>query len=283
MYAEFYRNVAAYMLGQALSGGSGDASVGVVSVNWDPLLEDSLLWCIREMRVSDQLGVDYCCPVSVLDGSGSCSPLTPSVMGPGSVRFAKLHGSANWLSCPLCKRMFTGLGSDENVWRLYVLPRECPACQKLWQRSAVRHSTAAPRLEPFFVTPTFVKVFDDPHIRLTWHNAFAELSEADEVVFIGYSLPDADYHVRTLLRRAIHPDARITVVLTSGDEKKRNTPNFLRRFLPAERYRTFFGKERPVFDLSGVEGYFGRVMGSTSLRRRLAGIRRTLQSRHFPS
>lgn len=40
-------------------------------------------------------------------------------------------------------------------------------------------------------TPTFVKRFDNPHLQMTWHNAFIELVEADKVVFIGYSLPGA--------------------------------------------------------------------------------------------
>jgi len=276
--AEFYRSVAAFMLRSALSGAPVDGTVSIVSLNWDSLMEDSLVWCVRELAGRDLAGVEYCCPLSSLTGKAWSYGPPSSTSGSGTIKVAKLHGSTNWLSCPMCKRLFTGLGSDQDVWRLYVRPRKCPHCMKLWLDPSVVRGEA-PELEPFFVTPTFAKVFDNPHIQLIWHTAFVELSEADEVVFIGYSLPDADYHVRTLLRRAIRRDARITVVLTQGDETRRNTPKNLRRFLPAERYRVFFGSDRPIFELSGVEGYFNRVMGSASLRQRLAGMRRTLRGR----
>lgn len=75
-----------------------------------------------------------------------------------------------------------------------------------------------PILEPFLITPTFTKVFDNTHIQMIWHNAHVELSEADKIVFIGYSFPEADYHFRTLLRKAVNPNVSIEVVLTRNDK-----------------------------------------------------------------
>ena len=46
------------------------------------------------------------------------------------------------------------------------------------------------------------------------NNAFIELREATEVRFVGYSRPDADYHFRALLLRAIRPTTRIRVFLS---------------------------------------------------------------------
>jgi hypothetical protein len=118
-----------------------------------------------------------------------------------------------------------------------------------------------------------VKVFDNAHIQMIWHNAYVELAEATEVVFIGYSLPEADYHLRTLLRRAINPDASIVVVLTKHDRPHKNTDDRLRRFLASSRYKGFFGEKRVKFNYSGTQGYFEEVLDIRSLRSQLKGLR----------
>lgn len=41
------------------------------------------------------------------------------------------------------------------------------------------------------------------HLRMVWHNAFRELSEATNVVIAGYSLPDVDFEFRYLLLKAL--------------------------------------------------------------------------------
>ena len=274
---EFYRQVAGHVLERRIAAGQSADPVSVVSLNWDCLLEDSIVSCVREIAGTEHIDVDYRCFTRKLTESTLHTPSQhQQARGMFNVKVAKLHGSVSWLICPLCKRLFTGLGSLETPWELYVRPRQCPSCAERWPRSTVAATADQPRLEPFIVTPTFLKVFDSAHIRAIWDSAYVDLAEATEVVFIGYSLPDADYHVRTLLRRAISPNAQVRVVLTERDEAKRNTPRHLRAYLAAERYRTFFGPERPTFIFSGVEGYFGQLTSRTSLRRRLARVRRLI-------
>ena len=275
--AGFYRSAAAHLVHRRIAAGQHADPFSIVSLNWDCLLEDSIYWCVRELGEPQRVDVDYCCYTTKL--TETCTH-TPSVLqkatGLFNVKVMKLHGSANWLVCPNCNRLFTGLGADESVWELYVLPRACPECEKLLADRPGAPEKGEPRLEPFFVTPTFVKVFDNPHIRMTWHNAYMDLAEAREVVFIGYSLPEADYHVRTLLRRAIRPDARIVVVLTGKDDHSKSTPKHLRRFFPVNRYRSFFGPDRPTFVTSGVRGYFEQVAGITELPERIDAVQRLL-------
>jgi len=81
-------------------------------------------------------------------------------------------------------------------------------------------------------------------INMTWHNAYLNLIQAKKIIFIGYSLPDADYHFRTLLRRAINPDAKIVVVLSKNDKPKRKTSSNMLRFFAKTRYQEFFGTDR---------------------------------------
>lgn len=275
--ADFYRSVAAYLLERRAVAGQESDPFSIVSLNWDCLLENTIYSCIEQMDAYGKADVDYCCYTTPL--SKSC-PHTPSLLqkakGLLNLKIMKLHGSANWLLCPNCNRLYTGVGSPEEVWGQYVAPHPCPTCRKFLSVRTTRSPDSLPQLEPFFITPTFVKVFDNAHIQMTWHNAYMDLAEATEVVFIGYSFPRADYHVRTLLRRAIQPHASIVVVLTRGDEPNRNTPKRVRRYFATTRFREFFGPERVSFELGGVGTYFRRAMGRKKLSDRLTLVRQML-------
>jgi hypothetical protein len=132
---------------------------------------------------------------------------------------------------------------------LYVTPRASPF-MKAYPGGLVARSASF--LEPYIITPTFTKVFDLPHIQTTWHNAFVELREAEEVVFVGYSLPDADYHLRALLIRAIRPKTTIRVILSRSDDPSNYSSHLERSTLPEGRYRRLFG-DTVIFDYNGVE------------------------------
>jgi hypothetical protein len=84
-------------------------------------------------------------------------------------------------------------------------------------------------------------------ISLNW-DAGVELMEALRLVFIGYSLPHADFEFRHLLSRMVHRDATIDVVLFEGpsdDEKRRYKAE-------KDRYRQFFGSRKLRFHSTGV-------------------------------
>jgi hypothetical protein len=42
----------------------------------------------------------------------------------------------------------------------------------------------------------------DFHLQQVWHEACLELTRCERVIFCGYSLPDADIHIKYLLKRA---------------------------------------------------------------------------------
>jgi hypothetical protein len=84
-----------------------------------------------------------------------------------------------------------------------------------------------------------------------WQNAGVELMEAKRLVFVGYSLPNADFEFRQLLSRMVHQDALVEVVLYEG-----SSDNDKRRFrAEQDRYRQFFGKRDLRFFSTGVVDY----------------------------
>jgi len=270
-WRRFYSSVVANWVVRRIAAGQETDCFSIISLNWDCLVEDMLYHCLREAGLVGAIDADFCCYTSPL--SAEC-PHVPSVLqkakGLFNIKIMKLHGSANWLLCPNCNRLYTNVGADDDEWSQYVFPQDCPECQRVLPAADPEEPGKNPELEPFFITPTYLKEFDNPHIQMIWHNAHMALAEADEIVFIGYSLPEADYHVRTLLRRAIGKDTPITAVLTLADEPKRGDRSALRNHFPAVRYRTFFGESRVSIRTCGMKGYFSGKINRKQAMKRLA-------------
>ena len=123
------------------------------------------------------------------------------------------------------------------------------------------------------ITPTFLKSLDNLSIKNIWHNAYIELSEANKIVFIGYSFPEADFEMRCLLKKAINNGTIIEVVLHSSDNpsiyydkfiskgfnEKEATQLVNKMQLPENRYKSFFGEANVVFNYDGFSDYVNKM------------------------
>ena len=114
-----------------------------------------------------------------------------------------------------------------------------------------------------------MQIFDLPQIQTSWHNAYVELREASEVVFIGYSLPDADHKVRTLLRRAIRSSAKIRVILAPSDglERRRGYST------AAQRYREVFSRKQLKIEYGGAEALIEKIASKVDYGRTMENLR----------
>jgi len=276
--ASMYVRFAEWLIGERVTAGLEGDPISVVSLNWDSLLEDSLYRVIHRLRALRRVDVDYCVYTTPLDPNPAICPHTPSpkqrASGIFNLKLLKLHGSATWLRCPNSGLVYTGLGMTTPASQLYVVERRSPFMERY--RSGPG-AVVTSILEPYIITPTYSKVFDLPHIQTTWQNAFVELREAHKVIFVGYSLPDADYHLRTLLIRAIRPNAKIRVVLAGADDPDEYDldlagvalPDGLRTrlsrvpemLLPEARYRRLFGNT-VTFDYNGVESLIENLVSA---------------------
>lgn len=262
----FYRNVASHVLARAV--GPAENTAAVLSLNWDPLVEDSAFAVIRDVAGIGRMDVNFGCDTLPLRSPSAHSPsLTQDARRLVNVAALKLHGSANWLICPNCTALFTGAGVEASPWDLYFGDVNCPACGVA--PGAPEIGTAP--LQPFLVTPSFLKVFDNVHIQATWQRAYHLLARADELVFAGYSMPVSDFHFRALLRRSVRRAVRVTAVLTSSDEFESSMPAATRGHFAATRYREFFGDV--TLDTRGVEGFFAEIFASHAPEQNLALLR----------
>ena len=113
------------------------------------------------------------------------------ILHPRSLPLYKLHGSLNWLYCPNCQQLDVTVGM-KGVRYIYEEDHGfmCPDCHG--------------RYEPLIITPTLLKIYSNVLLREVWRRAEDKVSKADKVVFIGYSLPDADVQLRCMFSRAFY-------------------------------------------------------------------------------
>jgi hypothetical protein len=107
------------------------------------------------------------------------------------VRLYKLHGSLNWLGCPRCERIYINPYGQITYLAFTDQITEANTC----------HCGYAP-LRQVMVTPSFVRSVRDPNLYQVWQNALEALRSAEEWYIIGYSLPQEDVAIRSLLLRA---------------------------------------------------------------------------------
>lgn len=242
------------LLKQKIDKGQEQDPCSIISLNWDSIIEDSLYEVIERTATHGKADIDYCVYTTPLEHSTHTPSTKQKAGGLFNLKLLKIHGSTTWLRCPNSNHIYTGLGSPENPYDIYVRPSRSPFIEKNYPDSD--DQSGAPFLEPFIITPTYSKIFDQPHIQTTWHNAYVELREAAKIVFVGYSLPEADYHFRTLLRRAIREETKIEVFLHENDapteiefdepefENENLQPIKLEPSMTCLRYIQLFGKSR---------------------------------------
>lgn len=144
----------------------------ILSFNWDLILDEKLA---AEGLSSEFYG------------------LSKHVPSEGPV-LLKPHGSLNWyeenpgtkIKEKLRVKIFDsdGAGQDVYAFKRFRAPR-----------------TKEPRrYMPLIVPPVYMKDFSKPIFRRLWHHCTEILRQAEKVVFLGYSMPEADRHAQFILR-----------------------------------------------------------------------------------
>ncbi|UHQ54142.1 hypothetical protein [Microbulbifer sp. YPW16] len=223
--------------------------VSIVSTNWDILLDNSIYETLRNNQGYNGV-VDYCCYISAKNESDESvksvkSGLEKLGQGGFNVKLLKLHGSLNWLQCPRCSRLYANFGYKEAI-NNYKNPTSCRHCDDNFPEHSGKHTLMAN-----LIMPTYLKDLSNPQYRIIWQNAGIEISEASEIVFIGYSLPHADFELRQLLSRMTRKSARITVV----DSRKVDEQDMVKA-----HWRKFFGSREIEFDFSGASAFVARLI-----------------------
>ena len=104
-----------------------------------------------------------------------------------SVLLLKPHGSLNWLYCPTCNIMEL-TPKIKGAIKAFYKTKICVKC--------------GTKMEPVIIPPTFYKDMSNPFIQQIYLKADEVLRSAKRIFICGYSFPDADMHIKYLLKRA---------------------------------------------------------------------------------
>ncbi len=239
-----------------------------IGMNWDTVIEEGLA------RARGITSIEYGCdPIAV---KFVASAVKPRIVSGRKVRVGKLHGSINWLYCDNCRAVFwfepkqclkiAGQLFSRGDWSIVAggegtgarmsVYRACPEC-------------GAAGLGTRLATFSYRKALDFPMFQKGWLFAEKLLHDADNWIFIGYSLPPADYEFKYLLKRVeLSRRERPRIVVISGGADKAVVE------ATYHNYQRFFGRQisrskaRRSFFGDGLSGEAVSVLRAMGILRR---------------
>ena len=115
-----------------------------------------------------------------------------------------------------------------------------------WTCARCKDVTLGTRLATF----TYLKALDFPMFQKSWFAAERLLRKAKRWVFIGYSLPTADYEFKYLLKRVQLSRRRKpeVILITKGSDTEKTFSTYQRFFGQIMKRRNFFDNEKPEAD-----------------------------------
>lgn len=163
----------------------------VITTNWD-IVVDYALTMKRKAKEGRKFirdcAVDYgCADATLVQWRGQ--PI-PSALHRRTA-LLKLHGGLNWAACTCCSNLYINV-------ELAIPPMKPGE-----EREPDFRCDCDSKLEPVMVAPSYFKDYRNSHLASVWSRAERALVESRDWVFVGYSLPADDLHIRAMLLRAI--------------------------------------------------------------------------------
>lgn len=147
-----------------------------ISTNYDVLIDRAIASC---EDVFLNYGIEF---------SNYRSPICSTEENNHAVSLYKIHGSLNWSYCPTCN-LLKLIKYQQGILKLLTDPSQavCAICQSV--------------KTPVIVPPTFFKDMSNSFLNIVWHKTEANLKDVGHLIFCGYSFPDADMHIKYLIKR----------------------------------------------------------------------------------
>lgn len=215
-------------------------NVSIITTNWDTLIEGYF--------ERSNMNYDLCLNNEYF----KYDDITDIKENIKNIKLIKLHGSINWFNCLTCGK--TSIIKKENCGE-YLLQNnkkeKCICCE-------TENKFNFPLLCPEIITPTMVKNYGNQLYKNLWSAAAEELRKANKIIFIGYSMPAADFEIKYLLQNSIEVTTQIEVILHKNDNPDELTENvkYMNDLLPKKRYEDTFVHNKINFYYRGFGDYF---------------------------
>lgn len=174
----------------------------VITFNYDLIIEKGL-WLQNKWTFLDGYGLNK----NINDFQDTWGGRYPSDKPIESfVKVYKPHGSLGWVY-------------DDSSGQIIFMPNYFPGYTGLFCEKNLHTAGARWDEGTTFIEPSYIKQFDRPIILDIWEKAFHEIQQSNELIIIGYSLPEADTAARIFLATGVRSSQilSITVVNLSNE------------------------------------------------------------------
>ncbi|TBL99722.1 hypothetical protein EYY93_14175 [Hafnia paralvei] len=195
-------------------------NISVVTMNYDTFIDESF-----DFLYPDKAYIDYCIelmnyhhydeisafdwwdnprePISVWEGGD-----------PKPIKIIKIHGSINWKYCNCCNQvLLTAWDTKIDLVSMKFKGYIHASCEN---PDDIEFDLICPldgnRFDTFIVPPSHIKELSHPVLSKLLDEVAIEIRKTRKIVFIGYSFPEADVHIKALFRKNMREGTEIHVV-----------------------------------------------------------------------
>jgi NAD-dependent SIR2 family protein deacetylase len=213
IYHRFWDSIARY-----------NRNVSIITLNYDTLLEQAFDFLFRIHGY-----LDYCIHLMNYEKLGSLrtfnfwiDPRLPVAVNesedPVPIKVIKLHGSLNWKYCNCCNQvLLTPWDRKIDLNRGKLIGHTYPDAEEYDYQCPIDGT----EFQTLIMPPSYIKSLNHPVITQLFGEAAKEIRASRKIVFIGYSLSDADVHIKALFMRNLRRDVELVVINTKKADQLR--------------------------------------------------------------
>jgi len=190
-------------------------NVSIITLNYDTLLEQAFDFLFRKYGY-----IDYCIPLMNFDAANAMrefnfwiNPREPIPVHPDEdpvpFKIIKVHGSLNWKYCNCCNQtLLTPWDRTIDLNRGKLIGHTYPDKEEYDYYCPLDGT----EFQTLIMPPSYIKSLNHPVIAQLLGEASREIRCTKRIVFIGYSLSDADVHIKSLFKKHVQPDVELVVI-----------------------------------------------------------------------
>ena len=190
-------------------------NISIVTLNYDTLLEQAFDFLFQKYGYLDYSIhlMNYDRLIELQDFNFWINPREPIEVQPGEdpvpIKIIKLHGSLNWKYCNCCNHtLLTPWDRKIDLNRGKLIGHTFPD-EKEYDYYCPIDKT---EFQTLIMPPSYLKSLNNPVVTQLFAEASREIRMSRKIVFIGYSLSDADVHIKALFKKHLKDNTRLVVV-----------------------------------------------------------------------